>query len=153
LENFESIKAAAVGALKAAVEEKVLRAKADLAEAAESRNSATKSSAGDKHETGRAMMQIETENCERQLAKALGQRAELAQIDFSGKATAAARGSMVCTDLGLFLICTGVGKIEVAGETCFAVSAAAPLGAALLGTKAGEEVEFRGQVHKVLAVV
>lgn len=153
MENFESIKAAAVSALKAAVDEKVLRAKADLAEAIESRNSATKSSAGDKHETGRAMMQIETENCERQLAKALGQRAELAQIDFSGKGVTAERGSMVCTDRGLFLICTGAGKIEVDGKTCYAVSAAAPLGAALLGAKAGDKVDFRGQVHKVAAVV
>jgi len=139
--------------MKSAAEQRVLRSKADLEEASESRNSATKSSAGDKHETARAMMQIEIENCERQLAKALGQRAELAQIDFSRKDTAAARGSMVCTDRGLFIICTGAGKIEVDGATCYAVSAAAPLGAALLGAKAGDEIDFRGQMHQVTAVV
>ena len=40
----------------------------DITSAEESRNTATKSSAGDKHETGRALMQIELNNLEKQLS-------------------------------------------------------------------------------------
>ncbi len=49
--------------------------------AKESRDSDTKSSAGDKYETGRAMMHIEIEKNEVQLSKTLKLKKELSEID------------------------------------------------------------------------
>ena len=56
-----------------------------ISETIESRNSDTKSSAGDKYETSREMLQIEIHNNETQLNKTLELKKELSLIDLQKK--------------------------------------------------------------------
>ena len=119
----------------------------------ESRDNNTKSSAGDKHETSRAMMQIELENNQKQLQQTLTLKQELSKINLERKYTTADFGSLVLTDKGKYFISIGIGKIEVENETVFAISLASPIGQQLKGKKKGDVVTFNGNTIEVLEVL
>lgn len=112
--------------------------------AKESKNNETKSSAGDKFETGRAMMQLEQEKNELQLGKAMQLKNLLKQIDLSKIFEEISFGSLVITNRGKYFIAVGIGKIDLNNETYFAISLDSPIGKLLSGKSVGEEAEFRG---------
>ena len=64
------------------VENQILSSQKRIEEAQNAANAETKSSAGDKYETTRAMMQIEIENCSKQLAESQKLHNTLKQIVF-----------------------------------------------------------------------
>lgn len=135
--------------LKTHLNSKVAQCEAEVSEMSTSRDSATKSSAGDKHETGRAMMQIELENHMQQLAKARNAWADFSQIDFSKKFTAVASGALVLSNQGAFLMAVAAGKLESEGKSCFSLSLTSPLGQALLGKKEGDEFQFMERLYRI----
>lgn len=130
--------------------QKMLSEKAEMAiqaieSAKESRNKDTKSSAGDKYETGRAMMQIEIEKNEVQLSKAMNLQKEISKIDLIKKYSEVEFGSLLQTNHGLYFISIGLGKIVVDSENYFAISLASPIGLVLRGKTIGDEVPFQGR--------
>lgn len=128
-------------------------ARAGMAAAQESSNSETKSSAGDKYETGRAMAQQERDRHAAQLHEAQLLLGALQKINPELASDAVRLGARVSTSLGLFYVSISAGRLVTAeGQEFMAVSAAAPLAAALHGRRAGEEVLFNGKPVRVLAV-
>ena len=117
----------------------------EIAATLEARNSDTKSSAGDKHEVGRAMVQQELDQLEAQLAKAQVMQQELARVPLERVYEHAGFGSLVGTDQGNYFIAIGLGAVEVDGERCFAVSLASPIGQAMKDKGVGEVVDFNGK--------
>jgi transcription elongation GreA/GreB family factor len=109
-----------------------------------SRNNESKSTAGDKHEVGRAMAQTELDTMEKRLATLKEQANTIKNLplDLQNKV---GRGSLVETSNGLYFLAVGFGKVEVGGKSYFVISPAAPIGQAMLGKKAGDQFEFRGQ--------
>ena len=87
----------------------------------ESRDTANKSSAGDKHETSRAKIQTEIDNYSRQLDLAIKNLHTLKQLDNSKKYNHATKGSLITTDNGIFFISIGVGKLEIKSNKYFVV--------------------------------
>ncbi|PJJ47908.1 3-oxoacyl-ACP synthase [Hymenobacter chitinivorans] len=120
--------------------------------AQESANSETKSSAGDKYETGRAMAQNERDRNLVQLQQARQLQAELQRIDPAKPCDTVRPGALVQTSMGWFFISISAGKLPVAGTDYFAVSAAAPVAAALSGKRVGEEAGFNGKPVRVLSI-
>jgi len=118
---------------------------AAIASAKDSRNNDTKSSAGDKYETGREMMQIEIEKNEVLLNQTAKQRKELARINVSEEFNKVAFGSLVVTDKGTYFISIGIGKIQIDDQICYAISLASPIGALLKDKMLGDEVSFQGR--------
>ncbi|HWY10073.1 MAG TPA: hypothetical protein VN026_02050 [Bacteroidia bacterium] len=112
--------------------------------ATESANNETKSSAGDKHETSRAMMQIEQEKLGKQLKELLGQKSELEKIDVSKISNQITKGTLIKTDKGYLFLSIGLGKILVDAETVFVVSPQSPLGLKLIGLKENDVAEMNG---------
>ena len=110
--------------------------------ATESANNETKSSAGDKHETARAMMQIEQEKLSKQLKELQDQKTELEKIDITKNSVQIAKGTLIKTDKGFLFLSTGLGKIVVDTETDFVVSPQSPLGLKLLGLKENDTAEM-----------
>ena len=106
----------------------------EIAATLEARNSDTKSSAGDKHEVGRAMVQQELDQLEAQLAKVQVMQQELARVPLERVYEHAGFGSLVGTDQGNYFIAIGLGAVEVDGERCYAVSLASPIGHPLRST-------------------
>lgn len=132
--------------------EKVNALQAELSSTQESATSEGKSTAGDKHETGRAMMHLEQEKLHKQLAEAQILGAELERIDSTLKHTKAGLGSLIATNKGLFFIAAGLGKVQFDGTSYFVVSAMAPIAAQFIGKCAGEKVKMNEVVYEILGV-
>ena len=82
-----------------------------LADLKESGSNETKSTAGDKHETALAMLQIEQANTRGQLQEALIQKAALEKINPAVSAKMILNGSLVKTNKGYFFVSIALGKI------------------------------------------
>ena len=121
-----------------------------LSDALDANSNETKSSAGDKHETGRAMAHLEQEKIAGQLSE-MNKLAEiLHRIDATQKHIKIQLGSLVETTIGIFYISVGIGAIEIENTTIFCMTAAAPLGKELLGKSAGTEIDW--QEKKIVIV-
>ena len=134
------------------IEKRIQTIQEALDAAIASGNEETKSSVGDKYETGRAMMQMEQDKQRSQLAKAQYLKTELSQINLHKKYDQVEKGALVQTDAGQYFIATSIGKIVIEKEICFAISTDAPLAKALMGKKKNEEVVFQDKKYVVLEV-
>ena len=105
----------------------------------------TKSSAGDKHETSRAMAQLEQEKLGGQLAELNKLKEVIFLIDPSKKHTSIQLGSLVETTNGWFYISVGIGALNIENKNIFCMTPAAPLGKFLLGKKIGDEIDWQGK--------
>ena len=112
----------------------------------------TKSSAGDKHETGRAMLQLEMEKAGQQLAGITQMKEILAKIDFSKTSKNAHLGSIVYTDKANYFLSISAGHLTIENTNYFAVSVSSPIGKLLLGKQKGEAISFNGNVFKILEI-
>lgn len=128
-------------------------AKQAIDDAQEAAGEETKSSAGDKYETGREMMQQETDRSQAQLNEANKLLIALNQINIDTTSSSAAPGSLVITDGGKFYLAISAGAINLDGEGYFAVSPASPIGGKLLGRKTGDEFSLNGKHYKVKEVI
>jgi hypothetical protein len=135
------------------VKQRLDEARAGMAAAQESSNTETKSSAGDKYETGRAMAQQERDRHAMQLHEAQQLLAVLQKINPEFPCDSVRTGALVATSLGLFYLSIGAGKLSTAaGKEFIAVSPVAPVVLALSGQRAGEEVLFNGKLVRIEAV-
>jgi hypothetical protein len=116
-------------------------------------NSQTKSSAGDKHETGRAMMHLEQERQARQLNAAFQNQRHLSSIDFAGPTNFTRLGSLVSTSIGKFFLAISAGTFDLNGERYMSISLDSPLGQELEDSEAGDIVLFRGKEIEIYWVV
>ena len=123
-----------------------------IAMARQSANEEGKSSAGDKHETGRAMAQLEQEKAGKQLQDLEDLLAVIKRLDPSAKNTTVVMGSLAYTSNGIFYLSVAAGKISLSGIDYYAISPASPMGAALLGNKANAEVSLNGKTLSITAV-
>lgn len=121
-----------------------------LKNAQEAANQETKSSAGDKYETGRAMMHLEKEKLTGQMSEVLKMKQALDQINSNKDYEKAELGALVRTKMASYFLSASVGKLEIDGQTIFAISPAAPIGQAMLGKQAGEEFSFSGRAMQIL---
>lgn len=109
-----------------------------LADLRESGSNETKSTAGDKHETALAMLQIEQANTRGQLQELLIQKAMLQKLDPALSATMVVNGSLVKTNRGYLYISVALGKAVINNIAVMALSPQSPLGQKLIGLKTGE---------------
>lgn len=114
--------------------------------------SETKSSAGDKHETGRAMLQLEMEKAGQQLASIQQMKETLAKVDVIKESNTASLGALIETNQGTYFLSISVGQLAVAGSHFFAISVSSPIGKLLLGKKEGEKVLWNGKEIRIQKV-
>jgi len=111
--------------------------------------SETKSSAGDKHETGRAMLQLEMEKAGQQLTSVQQMKEVLERIDASKETDIASLGALIETNLGNYFLSISAGQIVLKNTTYFAISTSSPIGKLLLGKKKGEALVWNGRKIKI----
>ncbi|MCI1189060.1 3-oxoacyl-ACP synthase [Hymenobacter sp. DH14] len=145
-----TIKPALHALCHAFIEQRIAAARTAMQAAQESSSSETKSSAGDKYETGREMANAERDRNAAHMQQAQQLQAELARINPDAACDTVRPGALVGTSLGRFYISISAGKLE--GTDVFAVSPAAPVAVALKGLRAGQEAVFNGKTVRVLAV-
>ncbi len=141
-----------INACKSHLENKILSLNTIIKEVSESSNAESKSSAGDKHETSKAMMQLEIEKLGAQLKEAELQLIEFEKINFSKTVQTIEQGSLVETNKGYFLIASSIGKIDVDSKIVYVISSKSPLAVAFLGQQQKNNVSFNGVQYLINAV-
>ncbi len=128
-----------------ALNEKHKEMRASLAETDDSLSSDAKSTAGDKHETGRAMAQLEREK----IGGFIQQHEQLMtlalRLDPTLVTPTIRLGSLVKTSNGWYYISVGFGRVQVDDTAIFCISPAAPLVSVLLGKKTGDQLLWQGK--------
>lgn len=127
------------------LDEKISLIQQAIDSAKESRDSDTKSSVGDKYETNRAMMQIELEKNQQQLALNLKLKREISDIDIDKNFEKVQFGSFVLTNQGNYFISIGLGKIETKNDSFYAISMASPIGQILKDKIIGDIIQFQAK--------
>ena len=102
----------------------------------------TKSSAGDKHETGRAMLQLEMEKASQQLASVNKMKETLSKVAVNNSSKIACLGSLIITEKANYFLAISSGKITIENSDYYAVSTNSPIGSQLLGKKIGDSIIF-----------
>ena len=114
--------------------------------------SETKSSAGDKHETGRAMLQLEMEKAGQQLQGINQMKETLAKINIEKSSEIAHLGSIVSTNKISYYLSISAGQLTIESNTYFAISISSPIGRLLLGKKVGDSFTFNNNEMLITSV-
>lgn len=111
----------------------------------------SKSTAGDKHETSRAMAQLEMEKLGKQFQDYQKQHQWLIQITNSNQKTenCIKLGSLIQLSNGWYLLGIGLGKIDLSFGSVFCISAHSPIGQQLLNKQIGDEIALQNLKLKV----
>ncbi len=135
------------------LEEKITAVKKQISELNQSFADEGKSSAGDKHETARAMAQLEVEKLHQQLHQFESQAGVLKKLNPDFLSETIQTGSLIKTDKGNFYISVPLGKMVVPtkldNQEVMVISAASPLGKEMIGKKVGDEVIFNKMQYKI----
>ena len=135
------------------VEQRISHIQSAIDAASESGNDETKSSAGDKHETGRAMMQLEQEKNAKQLYEIIELKKLLDKINPEQQSSKASLGSIIITNKENFYISISAGKISIDNKNYFAVSPSSPIGSKLLNLKVNQEINFNGNNYSIQQIL
>ncbi len=111
----------------------------------------TKSSMGDKYETGREMLQQEINNIQRQLNETLNQQNFLQKLN-TEICTKVQNGALVKTEKGLFYISVSAGEIVFENQKIMTISTESPLAIAMWNKKDDEIFNLNGQNQKIESV-
>jgi len=131
--------------------EQIAEAMKAIQDVQESVFSNSKSSAGDKHETGRAMAQIELEKLSNNLLQSKQLLSVLQQVK-KGKSEVVERGALCITDMASFYVAVSLGTISLEGKSVFCLSPAAPIAQAMLGLSVGDSFEINGKKQTIKAI-
>ena len=132
------------------IEESISRIQKVLNDLKDSGANETKSTAGDKHETALAMIQIEQANMRSQLENMLQKKLIMQQLDPTIVTEEVRNGSLVFTDKNILYISVAVGKQTMAGKEIIAISPQSPMGLLLMGSVVGASVIVNQQHFKVI---
>ncbi|MCL7986484.1 3-oxoacyl-ACP synthase [Sphingobacterium sp. lm-10] len=134
--------------------EKIKQIETSLDLSQDSLISDTKSSAGDKYETSREMIQQDLDRLQRQLKEAQKDQQVLQSIPSlpPTKENRARLGSLVKTETGLYFLSIGIGKVTCLDQIVFVVSLQSPIGQLLLGKGVGDSFTFQQKSHVISAI-
>ena len=126
--------------------------RAAIAEAQEAAANETKSSAGDKFETGRESMQQEIDLSLTRLAELNKQKEALDLIIPGQSGSVVAPGSVVRTNNGNYYVAISARQLIVQGEKFFGISLSSPVGEKMAGRRSGESFELNGKTYVIESV-
>jgi hypothetical protein len=136
----------------AVINDKIQLLQQVLADLKESGANETKSTAGDKHETALAMLQIEQANKREQLKEIVAQKVALERIDPSKIASTILNGSLIKTNHGYFFMSIALGKAVVNDITVIALSPQSPLGKKLMGLSVADKTEVNNNNYTIESI-
>lgn len=142
MKNFSKIKQQLFEVCLLFVNTKLATITTVMASSKKALHSETKSSAGDKHETGRAMIQLEMEKAGQQLAVINAMKLVLDKIDVEKSTNIGCLGSLIKTSKANYFLAVCAGKVEIDNQIYYAVSLNSPIGKQLLGKKEGDFLPF-----------
>lgn len=127
------------------LQQKIATLNKELEAVREAANSETKSSMGDKYETGREMMMQERNRLGGQLEVFADQLAAFNSIKLDKKYSKVSYGSMVQTSEVIFFLSTATGPLKIDGHSVFAISGEAPIAKTMIGKQVGDTFSFNNK--------
>tara|TARA_B100000768_G_C11261979_1_gene369216 strand:+ start:739 stop:1194 length:456 start_codon:yes stop_codon:yes gene_type:complete len=118
----------------------------------ESLNSETKSSAGDKHETGRGMLQLEREKIGNQIKRIEKEYELLAKIKINFSSSTIILGSVIETKKNQYYMSFSAEPLIFNTNKYYCISSKSPIGLLLYGKKKGDFFDFNQNKIKILDV-
>lgn len=134
------------------LKERINNAQEELNSIIESRNNESKSSAGDKYETGRAMMQLAEQQAQTQLAKQHTILKQITEVKNAKAATKVELGSLVKTNNGDFYLAVGIGEVDTTSGKYICISPISPIGKAFRNKSAEETFTFMGKQYEIISI-
>ncbi len=119
----------------------------------DSKENETKSSVGDKYETGRAMLHLEQDKLEAQLSNGYFSKTKLETLKSIATLDKVGSGSLVFTNKSTYYLAIGIGKVLLENDTYLVVSPSAPIGKLLVGKSVGDSITFNGNRIEILDIV
>jgi hypothetical protein len=113
----------------------------------------SKSSAGDKHETSRAMTHLEIEKSEFALSNLKKTKTDLERINPNIQNTKILFGSIFQTNQSWFFVSSSLGKFKIEEKEIITISILSPLFLALKELKKGDKKLFNGQSIEIINVL
>lgn len=135
------------------LDKNIRNAEAAIADAREAAQNETKSSAGDKYETAREMMQQDIDLNNKRLLQLHQQQQILDRIATNTSSAIVIPGSIVHTTQGAYYISIGAGKLVTDGTTYYAISIDSPLGKQLKGKQVGDTFMVNDKQYQILDVI
>ena len=135
-----------------AINDKINLLQKVLADLKESGANETKSTAGDKHETALAMLQIEQANVRGQLKEVQVQKTVLEKINPVLSPSVIVQGSLIKTNTGYLFLSIALGKAVIDDTTVTALSQQSPLGKQLMGLKAGDTAAIKNAQYIIESI-
>jgi len=125
------------------VEERLEEITVAIQQAKEAIENETKSSAGDKYETSREMLQQDLSRYHMQLLQARKDQIVLQKIEVGFK-NKAEMGAIVTTDQLTYFIAVSLGQQEIGEKKVIVVSSVSPIGKLLLDAAVGDNIFLNG---------
>lgn len=158
--NYHQLKTVCLAQLNSQIRDKISSAQQLIDFTEESKTSATKGSAGDKHETGRAMMERELALSKAQLNKAEFLQNELSKISLEHKYNKVEFGALIIASGAKYFMSIGLGKVSLNldsdlskdSDYFYAISGGSPIGKVLQNATKGDLIKFQGREIEILHV-
>lgn len=112
----------------------------------------TKSSSGDKYETGSAMAQLEQEKLAQQLLEAKTNLTLLGTNNMNQPCFEIRQNALFKTKNGWFYVSAPLGQVEVEGTKVYCLSIASPLARAAIGKQKGETYSLNGKEFEIVEI-
>lgn len=122
-----------------------------IQQAQEAIESETKSSAGDKYETSREMIQQDLNRYHAQLSQTKKDWVLLQKTDVGTKQKAEI-GAIVVTEKVTYFIAVSLGQQQVNGTNFIVISPSSPIGKLLLGLEVSDRIVFNGTKQLIAAI-
>ena len=150
---MDNFKISIINSCKAYLKDRFESISSALQEANSSLFADTKSSAGDKYETSREMIQQDITRFQSQLNlvdqdKLIIERIENNHENFI-KATT---GALIHTEVGYFFIAISIGKLIVDAKDIYVISSQSPIGKSLLGLSVKDTFLFQNKSIEILKI-
>ncbi|NLR92186.1 GreA/GreB family elongation factor [Flammeovirga agarivorans] len=137
---------------KEIVVQKIKSAEEAMNSAQNSANAETRSTAGDKHDTARAMAHLEKEKMGEQLSQNLQLLRVIEELKENDETTIGP-GSLVMTNVGMYYLSISLGQVTFDNQLVFVISTQSPIGKLFVGKSQNDEVTFNGRKFTVKEVL
>ena len=150
--DYAILKCAAYDFCKQFVQERLRTIQRQISELEGTLTSETKSSAGDKHETGRAMIHLEREKLGHQLSELEKMQQLFSKVPNDSNVKTIGLGNIVVTETLIYYIAISAGECIVQNHSMYCISAATPIGRLLMGNSVGHKIAFNGKTAIILGI-
>tara|TARA_B100000945_G_C20068767_1_gene451513 strand:+ start:128 stop:523 length:396 start_codon:yes stop_codon:yes gene_type:complete len=113
----------------------------------------TKSSVGDKHETGRAMIQLEREKLGNQIREIELSYQRLNTIENVKTSNSISLGSIIFTDKANYYVAIAADSCEVNSKVFYCISSQSPIGKLLIGKKVNDSIIFNNIESTIIEII